>query len=86
MSAMKSLLYADNFVEHNTIATVMNDFISKFKELKNIELYGDNENERAKGDEFLEINHIKLAIKLACLIRNQEYGSYFGKQMQEVER
>jgi len=64
----------------------MNDFISKFTELKNKELYGDNEDERAKQAEFLEINHIKLAIKLACLIRNLEFGSYFEKQWTEVER
>ena len=67
LSALKSLLYAENFVEHNTVATVMNDFILKSAEL-------------------LDIKHLRLAIKLACLIRNQEYGSYFEKQLQEKER
>jgi hypothetical protein len=86
LSALKSLLYAENFVEHNTVATVMNDFILKFTELKNVSLYGSDENAKAKSAELLDIKHIRLAIKLACLIRNQEYGSYFEKQLQEKER
>ena len=84
-SALKSLLYAENFVESNTVATVMNDFILKFTELKNVNLYGSDDNAQAKAAELLDIKHIRLAIKLACLIRNQEYGSYFEKQLQEKE-
>jgi hypothetical protein len=86
LSALKSLLYAENFVEHNTVATVMNDFLLKFTELKNVSLYGSDEDAKAKSAELLDIKHIRLAIKLACLIRNQEYGSYFEKQLQDKER
>lgn len=65
------------------------DVIAKFKETQQERLYGKKKGEADFDEghmEQIDINDLRLAMKLACILRNQEYTAFYAQQMSILKK
>jgi hypothetical protein len=83
-AAMNNLLFVEGFSIHKKVSKIIMEVIAKFKETQQEKLYGKKPGEAPFDEghmEQIDINDIRLAMKLACILRNQEYTAFYAQQI-----
>lgn len=79
-AAFRSILFSENYVEHNSTCSLMTTYIEKLYDLKHKELLKTSGSNLWEQDA-VEINNLRQCIKLASLIKNQNFDAYYDKQL-----
>lgn len=77
-AALKNILFTENFVEYNSTCSLMTNYIEKLYDLKHKELLKSSGQNLWEQDG-VEINDFRQTIKLANLIKNQNFDAYYEK-------
>ena len=77
-AALKNILFTENFVEYNSTCSLMTNYIEKLYDLKHKELLKSSGHNLWEQDG-VEINDFRQTIKLANLIKNQNFDAYYEK-------
>jgi hypothetical protein len=79
-AAFKNILFSENYVEHNSTCSLMTTYIEKLYDLKHKELLKTSGSNLWEQDA-VEVNNLRQCIKLASLIKNQNFEAYYAKQL-----
>jgi hypothetical protein len=81
--AISTLMLVENFTEYRTIARLYHSALNKFFDMKRgavQESCTAGHNTTADG---LELTVLRQVVKHATIIRNQEFGAYYDKQLEK---
>jgi len=81
-AVFSTALFIDNYNMASDVSRLIMEFLTEFEKIKNDKLYGKTDIERSSV-EALNVRDVRLCMKLAGLLRNQEYKSYLAKQLEK---
>lgn len=75
------MLLSEGFMNINMLSTIVFNFIGTFETLKDQKLYPQKkiENNLDVNPDSLNPSDLRRAVKLACILKNQEFTNYFKK-------
>ena len=79
--AFKGYLFIENFSDPIENSSMLNKIFSNFVKIKNDELYTPQTILDAVQDHF-GYDHVRLGLKLACLLRNQEFEAFYESRLE----